>query len=414
MPIPREVYDSPAAFEPLFPSDPSGGLREQAANLTRKSAALGNALHPVTRRGVVALLRGMNSFYSNLIEGHNTHPIDIERALKADYAADSAVRALQLESKAHIEVQMLLEERLATEPSLNVCSSEFLCWLHGEFFARMPEEFLVVKTVHGAEDRVEPGQLRRCEVEVGRHIAPAAASLPRFLGRFSQAYSLEHLDPLDRIVAAAASHHRLAWMHPFLDGNGRVTRLFTDAYLARVDVGGHGLWTMSRGLARHRDRYIAALAAADQRRRNDLDGRGNLSIAAFVDFCRFFLSTGIDQIEFMEGLLDLDAMQERILFLGDRLISERQVTSEAPRFLCDLFLRGEMSRGEATQALHRPERTSRRILSGLLAKGLIVSDKAGGPVRMGFPAALVGYYFPRLYPESVEIEADQTWRRAHR
>jgi hypothetical protein len=43
--------------------------------------------------------------YSNLIEGRNTHPIDIERALRNDYSQDETKRDLQLEAKAHIMVQ---------------------------------------------------------------------------------------------------------------------------------------------------------------------------------------------------------------------------------------------------------------------------------------------------------------------
>lgn len=122
MPETRELYDNPRAFEPLFPTDHSEELRELAAELLGKSAGLGGALHEVTRRSVVELLRSMNSYYSNLIEGHNTHPLAIERALKNDFSSDPALRALQLESKAHIEVQLLIEERQQAD----VCSQEFL------------------------------------------------------------------------------------------------------------------------------------------------------------------------------------------------------------------------------------------------------------------------------------------------
>ena len=51
----------------------------------------------------------MNCYYSNLIEGHDTHPHDIERALiQADYSIDPAKRALQYEAVAHIEVQQII------------------------------------------------------------------------------------------------------------------------------------------------------------------------------------------------------------------------------------------------------------------------------------------------------------------
>ena len=47
----------------------------------------------------------MNCYYSNLIEGHDTHPVELERALKNDYSQDQKKRDLQIEAKAHIEVQ---------------------------------------------------------------------------------------------------------------------------------------------------------------------------------------------------------------------------------------------------------------------------------------------------------------------
>ena len=397
--IPR-LYNSPAALEPLFPTDRDRQLRELAFDLVRKSAQLSGALHPFTRSSVVELLRVMNSYYSNLIEGHNTHPLDIEKAMRNDYSSDPARQALQLESKAHIEVQVLLENKLDKTPGIDICAPEFLRWIHQEFYQRLPEEFRLVRIRSGGVDRVFPGELRQCEVEVGRHIPPTYSSLPRFLARFEEAYRPDPLDPLQRIVAAAASHHRLAWIHPFLDGNGRVTRLFTHAYFIRAKTDGHRLWMVSRGLARRRDEYRAALATADAQHSNDLDGRGNLSEEGLTAFCSFFLTTAIDQVEFMASLLDLDSMQERIIRGAERWTATNRANEEVPLLLREVFLRGEVNRGEAGRILGKPERTARRILGALIENGLIVSDGPGAPVRVGFPAALVGYYFPGSTPKA--------------
>lgn len=408
MPVIRELYHHPAALEPLFPADKAGELRELAAVLLRKSSHLAGLLHPITRRSVVALLRTMNSYYSNLIEGHNTHPVDIERALRNDFSADPSLRALQQESRAHIEVQVLIENRLESEPTLEICAPDFLRWVHREFYDRLPDEFRTVRTASGGEDRVLPGEFRRCEVEVGRHLPPTHTSLDAFAARFADAYRPEALDPLDRIIAAAASHHRLAWIHPFLDGNGRVTRLFTHAYLLRVKTDGHRLWMVSRGLARRRSDYMAALSAADVPRRNDFDGRGNLSDDGLQHFCRFFLQTAIDQVEFMTGLLDLDSMQQRIIFASQRWIAQHRAADSIPELLREVFLRGEVSRGDATRILSRPERTARRILGSLIDEGLLLSDAPGAPVRLGFPPSMLGFYLPRLYPEGVEIATERS------
>jgi Fic family protein len=130
---------------------------------------------------------------------------------------------------------------------------------------------------HIGKNRVKPGALRSSVVSVRRHLAPAPDKLPDFLRRFADFY-LPLIQPTPQgIVAAFAAHHRLAWIHPFLDDNGRVTRLFTQAWLHLAVASADGLWTLARGLARRQDHYKAALSNADERRLNDFDGRGYLS-----------------------------------------------------------------------------------------------------------------------------------------
>jgi Fic family protein len=399
-------YTKISEMEPLMPSDPMGELDDLAIEVIRKSAAISAAVHPVTRRGIVGLVRKMNSYYSNLIEGHNTHPVDIDRALREDFSKDPAKRAKQLESKAHIEVQKSIEAHLEAAPETVVTSKSFLCWIHKEFYERMPGEFLAVQRADGITAKVVPGKIRELEVEVGRHLPPKSEYLDIFMKRFEEAYDPQRQKGLRQVIAAAASHHRLAWIHPFLDGNGRVTRLMTHAYLIQAKIAGHGLWTVSRGIARNREEYLASLAAADQPRRGDLDGRGNLTQAGLLEFCSFFLKIAIDQIDFMSGLLNLDGMQKRIQAVVDRQVSFGEMKPEAGHLLRDVFLRGEIPRGELPKIIGMPERSARRLVSNLLAKNYLVSDTEKGPVMLGFPATMVGYYFPRLYPEGVEASLD--------
>jgi Fic family protein len=389
------------ALEPLLPE--GGGLADLAMALVREANALGARLHPITRRAVADLLRTTNTYHSNLIEGHVTRPRDIERALQGRLSSAPVRRALQLEARAHVEVQRLVDRRFESEGPLAVTSTEFLTFLHREFYERMPEEWRKVRSGDGTRERtVVPGALRDEEVDVGHHVPPPPAALPRLLERFDEAYDPDRVVGLDAVIAVAASHHRLLWIHPFLDGNGRVARLFTDAYLQRVDVGGHGLWTASRGLARHRTRYFDALAAADAERRNDYDGRGARSLAALNAFCQFFLETCLDQIRFMGGLLELDALLVRVEGYVDRRarggMGER-LALEAGRLLTEALLRGAFARGDAARITGASERTARRIVASLVAEGLLVSDTPKGPLRLGLPMHSVGFYFPQLFPE---------------
>jgi Fic family protein len=394
-------------MEPLLP-DGSPDLEDRAREVVSRSATLGGQLHPVTRASVVELLRIINSYYSNLIEGHSTHPIDIERAMRQDYASDPARRDLQLESLAHIHSQRAVEARLLDEPTLNMASSDFITWLHRIFYERLPPGLKLIRNEEtGEEVDVVPGELRRREVIVGRHVGPEAATLPAFLNRFASFYQPTAFYGLQPLVAAAASHHRLMWIHPFLDGNGRVVRLYTDACFYRYPLSGYGLWNVSRGLARRRDAYLDALAAADAHRRNDTDGRGNLSNEGLVHFCRFFFDVCLDQIDFMTGLLRLDSIIERIKgyvnlrtarLISDPLPNLPPLKPEAAYMLQEAFLRGHMARGEIIRVSGLAERTGRALLGQLLTERLLVSDTPKGAVRIGIPTQVAGYLFPDIYP----------------
>ncbi|MDH4101576.1 MAG: hypothetical protein OEV28_13505 [Nitrospirota bacterium] len=184
-------FTSISEMEPMMPADfGKKVLEELAIEVIRKSAALSSALHPLTRRGIAELVRKVNSYYSNLIEGHNTHPVDIDRALRKDFSSEPAIRARQLESMAHIEVQKLIEARIEAEPDLLITGRDFLCWIHKEFYDRMPEEYLYVKQNDGISEKIIPGEVRKREVVVGRHLPPKWEYVGRFMDRLRRSMPL--------------------------------------------------------------------------------------------------------------------------------------------------------------------------------------------------------------------------------
>ena len=170
-----------------------------------------------------------------------------------------------------------------------VVSSEYLKWIHHEFCTRLPAEMLVLSNPEGTKQiQIAPGEWRTGDVIVGRHIPISAPAIDSFISRFTAGYRLDRLSQIDRVIAVAAAHHRLVWIHPFSDGNGRVARLFSHAMFREIGMGTN-LWSISRGLARSREQYRAVLANADLPRWNDLDGRGNLTARGLQAFCEFFL-----------------------------------------------------------------------------------------------------------------------------
>jgi len=400
------MLDSISQMPPLIPEQ-ADELQDLALEVVQLSASLGARQHPVTLHTLRELLRIINSYYSNLIEGHNTHPHDIVRAMQQQYDSEPAKRNLQLESIAHISVQRQMEVWLQAEVPSNIAGQEFLCSLHREFFKLLPEEFQVMTNPDTRREvRVVPGELRTEPVRVGLHEPPAHESLPSFMVRFGESYAPERHHGAAKLVAAAAAHHRLMWIHPFLDGNGRVTRLFTEACLQRILLHGFGLWSVSRGLARRNADYKAALTWGDAPRRNDLDGRGNLSNEGLVKFCRFFLEVCLDQVEYMGTLLQLDGLVERVRsyvqLRGTAIIQNPpgmdNLRPEAGRMLQEVLLRGEVTRGEVIIVSGLKERTGRNLLAQLVAEGLLVSDTPKGEVRIGFPIHAAGWFFPELYP----------------
>jgi Fic family protein len=72
----------------------------------------------------------MNTYYSNLIEGHDTRPRDIERTLVGEFDGDLGRRNLQIEAAAHVRVQSELDRMAAEDRLPEPASPDFLRWLH--------------------------------------------------------------------------------------------------------------------------------------------------------------------------------------------------------------------------------------------------------------------------------------------
>ena len=384
-------------MEPMLVGEGSrhrAALTDLAVELAGRAAGFRRSLPEGVLTALADLVRAMNCYYSNLIEGHDTHPIDIERALKDDYSADPEQRNLQLEAKAHIAVQQWIDDGgLAGRAT----TSDGVREIHRRFCELLPEELLWVEYPDtGERDRVIPGELRERDVQVGRHIPVSPGVLPCFMTRFEDAY--RNLGRTDSILAAATAHHRIAWIHPFLDGNGRVARLMSYAMLLdTLDTG--GIWSIARGLARNVDDYKGLLAACDLERRNDLDGRGSLSEEALAEFTAFFLRTCIDQVEFMEKLVQPDRLRARILVWAEEEIKTDALPPKSGAVLEAVLYRGELPRGEVTKLLGVSERAARRVTAALIDHEVLTSESIRAPLRLHFPASLASRWMPGLFPE---------------
>lgn len=405
-----ELYTDPISMEPLHPDDPSGKLEALAMELVEKASKLSGTLNPITTVAIADFLRPMNSYYSNLIEGHDTHPLDIDRALKNDFSKNKAKRDLQKEAYAHINVHKKISEEFKNVKVVPIPTSAiYLKEIHKKFYDYLPEDFRSVKTKEGKIKEVMPGEFRGIEVEVGRHVAPHFKKLDAFVERFENVYDPKANDnksKTKRIISIASSHHRLAWIHPFLDGNGRVVRLFSDACFMYENAHALGLWSISRGLARSNKEYKERLANADSARLGDFDGRGNLSNKFLIEFCEYFLKTAIDQIDFMSSVIDPKNMLKRIEGFATLMVLKGRLKPVAKFILIDLFLKGKISKAEAMRITNTSDKTIKLIADSLVEMDLLFTGKESITMMyyVKYPLTFSPMIFPGLYPSDKEID----------
>jgi len=370
------------------------GLTDLALELAQKSAGFLRSMPDSLLVSLAGLVRSVNCYYRNLIEGHDTHPIDIERALHSEYSRDAKKRALQLEAKAHINVQQWIDDGGLKSGAVTAdCIRE----IHRRFCELLPDDLLWVEDpTTGEHIKVIPGELRHRDVAVGNHIPVSPPAVPRFLQRFEQVYG--RLGKTETILATAGVHHRLVWIHPFLDGNGRVARLMSHATLLEALNTG-AVWSIARGLARSVDAYKAHLAACDQPRRNDLDGRGQLSEESLEEFTRFFLTTCLDQVAFMEELMQPRQLHARILLWTEEEIRLERLPPKSGAILEAVLYRGELPRSDIAGIVSTGERQARRVVSALIHRGVLISKSSRAPLRLAFPATLALRWMLGLFSE---------------
>jgi len=406
------------SLQPILPGkDQIGPLKDMAQEITAASAALEGRMAGETAIALGNHLRLINSYYSNLIEGHKTTLPDIAMALRKNFLEDPEKKYAQELCAAHVETENRFMRMIQEKEPVNICSVEFLSRLHAAFYDNLPEEHRFTHTENGFTDiPVHPGKLRDVDVSVDGRSAhgPTFRDLPPLMDVFANAWNPDRFHGDERLVAMAAGHHRLTWLHPFRDGNGRVARLFSVLYLARSGINRSNLWSLSRGLSRKKQQYMIELWAADSPEK--VDGTLHFNDELLAGFCEFFFDVCLDQIRFMEQLLLLDRIESRIDWYVETRAQNRSdpVRSEAARLIRAVFMRGAIPRGMAPEILNMSERTARRTVSDLIAEGLLESESHRAPLTIGLPMHVLPYYFPDLFNPSVigEEYMDKTKPRA--
>jgi len=406
MALPRSLskrHSHISQFQPLFPEERAlGPLHELAAQLIGECHALQGQAGESIVRALSPKLHAMNSYYTNMINGQPAKSAEIEHAIRKDFNADAALARKQRATIAHLEVEQQLERDLANTAPGNVFSPLLVCKIHRMLYSKLPE----ADRITDEGKTIVPGEYRKSVVEIRLHAAPRWDDIEGLMEAWAERYpKLAGTEAL--LIGAACSHHRLAWIHPFIDGNGRVARLHTHLILHAMGLT-QGLWSPMRGLARTQEQYYVRLNNADLPRRNDLDGRGSLSQEELVAFASYFLGVCLDQVRFMRGRLDLASLRDRLksllLHLQERpwaIGGEKSVVKiDALEALHYVAMAGPIERSRFVAMTGLGERIGRRVLGSLLDFGLLTEESSRSPVAFAVPLASLRFLFPNLWPEA--------------
>lgn len=391
--------ENPARIEPVRLLAIPETTFDLATRVVIAATKLEKSLHPKTAENLADLVRIMNSYYSNRIEGHHTRPHEIEDALAGRLEADPERRDLQREAAAHVRLQGEIDRVFSRGVLGEPAAGEYLRWLHAEFYRDATPAMLTIKNGRHIY-RMEPGVWRsepQHDNVVGRHSPPSSTAVAAFMEYFAAKYRFADFGEGARVLAIGPAHHRFTYIHPFPDGNGRVARLMSHAMAQKAGIGAHGLWSIARGLARgldDRGEYMQMMDAADAPRSNDTDGRGNLSLRALEIFTDWFLRVCLDQITFMSTLFELNTLGKR---LTQYVNQHATLAPETARLLTEALQRGEVLRRDIPGIVNLPERSARRVVAEAIADGILASTTPKGPVFLRFPTQTLEIIFPRLF-----------------
>lgn len=408
-------WTDPYHLAPALPDPPDmDELRDLATDVREGSKELEATLAPETAQAIGDKLRIINSFYSNSIEGLVSTYRNIEKEVSRVESGEPSVftpisqdRYAQEVGAAHVQVEKELMD-VVLEQNGNVSHPEFVAHIHKSIFSKLPPEHQFThERGHFTDIPVLPGTFRDGPIHVGNmnystQIGPTTKEdLEANMQAFGRIYNPATFKGGEaQVVATAAAHLKLGWLHPFRDGNGRTIRLQSTVFLARCGVNRANLWSLSRGLSMRRDVYFGALMAG-----NPQPTQGNRDKITFQSenvamFCEDFLAIAKEQIDFMRGQLRLRTVSGRIdRFAAENLSRETYGPNkmEAARLLRAVFNEGSVERAKLPDLLPgMGERTIRKISSGLLKDGLLVSRHTKAPFTIGLPAKAMSTYFPDL------------------
>lgn len=376
-------------------------LLKKAEMVIIESAKLTGGYNKYFIDAIKDLLKITNSYYSNRIESEGTHSIDIEKAMKKEFSNDEKKKNLQQLSLIHIEIQEYLENKALNEKE-KLYSMDSILDVHKRFYSKVEMAYALKIKHSDLEVDMIPGELRKSFVKIGSHIAPNPDDLITIFNEFEILYNQCKFESQTmKLIYALCSHHRLVYIHPFYDGNGR-SRLYLDYLFQKIGLEGYGLWNLSRGLARNVDEYKKALSIADEPYRGSYDdGRGLKALKQFLDF---MLDIALDQIKYMSSVIKIDLIAKRmsnyVEFSQKNMYENiKPLPKHSQKIFESLLIYGEIPRNSVKDILNVSKPTAIKIVKELEDRGYINSVEPKSPIRIRFNSHFASEVIPEIFPK---------------
>ncbi|WP_297092528.1 Fic family protein [uncultured Draconibacterium sp.] len=192
--------------------------------------------------------------------------------------------------------------------------------------------------------------------------APDANLIEMEMNRFLKWFNEE--TEIDLVIKAAIAHLWFVTIHPFQDGNGRITRALTDMLLAQSDKSTQRFYSMSAQIRVERNGYYDILERTQ---------KGSLDITEWI---KWFLSCLIN------ALKSTDKILTRVLLKADfwnkhskTIINERQ--KKVLNKLLD-GLEGKLTSMKWAKIAKCSKDTAIRDINDLIKKDVLQKESAGG------------------------------------
>ncbi len=386
-------------FYPLIPVGEKGQIKtdilKKAQNLCIGSAKLSSLCNEQFSQSLEKLWLICDSYYMNGLENQDIKIEYIYSATNSHFDSNAKIKNLQSLSLSFMETKKYFRTHASFYD--NPYAKELISDIHERFyFANNMESFLKLSS-KGKTYTMQPGVIREMDVMRRGEQSLEASLLNAVLHYFEDSYfpSLKE-DIATRLIYAICAYHRLLWMHPFLFANERIANMFLDFLFSYIRVDGGGLWSLARGIKRHKKEYMEALLKADKK--SNVYGRGELCEKGLEEFVCFMLDVCNEEIEF--GLKNFPKIPQRLhnyvklsqsgFFDQDPLPKHSELLFEK------LLVYGEFPRGEIKNLIGKQDRASTYFTKRLSELGFIYSDTPRGNLKMNFNLHLASKLFPEL------------------